>query len=606
MSFLSPLWLALGAAVAVPLILHLLRRHIETRVEFPAARYLARAEKENVRRVKLRNLLLMLLRALAVLLLALAAARPIGWLMGAGHVPTALAVVVDNSLSTGIIDGGAPLLNRLKEGARAVVDAASATDRLWLVTVDGQVTGGSKTAVRDAVDRLDVYGGRGDLHAAMTRAAGLVLAAGLDVRALAVLTDGQATQWTGDVSLGDVRVIVYTPPAPGTTPLNRSVAVADPRPARWTPRGAIVVRAAGADSATYRVSLGDRTLARGLLRGNDEVMVRAEPPLRGWTSGKVELAPDELRGDDERFFAVWIGPPPAVRVHPGAGSFARSAVDALSQSERATAGDGLEIAPADGVTRLPALLLAPPDPVRLGAANRALERLGVPWRLGDVRRDETVARGSGFDGTEVRMRYPLRLVGTVPSDTLATASGEAWIVAGERYVLIGSPLDASATNLPIRAPFLPWLADIVAQRLAGDGATMIVAVPGGRVRLPAYVTGLERDDGQVVTPAADGSAPARPGVYFLRRGAERVGALVVNPEPEESRLARLDERELAARVRSSDRVQTSDAGRLRRAAYDAATRRPLQGTFVWLALACLVGEMLVVRRSERQGRRRAA
>ena len=38
MSFLAPLYLMLGAAIGVPLLLHLLRRNIATRVDFPAAR----------------------------------------------------------------------------------------------------------------------------------------------------------------------------------------------------------------------------------------------------------------------------------------------------------------------------------------------------------------------------------------------------------------------------------------------------------------------------------------------------------------------------------------------------------------------------------------
>ena len=114
MNFLAPIWLGLIAAVAVPLFLHLLRRRIDIRREFPAARYLLRAEKENVRRLKLRNMLLMLLRTLALLFLALAAARPIAALLGSGHVPTALVVVVDNTMSTGAIVDGSPLLSRLK------------------------------------------------------------------------------------------------------------------------------------------------------------------------------------------------------------------------------------------------------------------------------------------------------------------------------------------------------------------------------------------------------------------------------------------------------------------------------------------------------------
>jgi hypothetical protein len=514
-----------------------------------------------------------------------------------------VAVVLDNSLSTGVIVDGAPLLNRLKEAARAIVDAASSADRLWLVTVDGAVTGGTIGAVRDATDRTEVFGGRGELAAAAARAAGLVLASGLPEREVMIVTDGQATAWTEPLSLGDVRTVMYVPAV--VPPPNRTMVLAEPRPAQWTPRGALLVRAAGADSVTYRVSLGDRTLARGSLRGNDEQTIRAEPPERGWVAGSVELAPDELRGDDARAFAVWIGAPPAVRIDPAAGAFARNAVEALVQSGRATAGSDIAIAPAELATRLPALLVAPSDPVRLGAANRSLERLGIPWRFGDPRRDETVARGSGFEDVSMKLHYPLRGQPGAVADTLATASGEPWVVAGDRYVIVASPLDPQATSLPVRAAFLPWLADVLGQRLASDNSALFTATPGSRVRLPAATTGLERDDGQVIAAAPDMAAPPRAGVYFLRRAADRIGALVVNPEPAESRLERLDGRELAARIRG-DRLVTGDLARFRRAAFTSGARRPLQTTLLAVALGFLLAEMLVVRHVAREGRRRAA
>ena len=67
MGFLAPLWLLAGAAAAVPLLIHLMRRRIGARIEFPAVRYLVRAEREHSRDLRLRNLLLMLLRVAAVL-----------------------------------------------------------------------------------------------------------------------------------------------------------------------------------------------------------------------------------------------------------------------------------------------------------------------------------------------------------------------------------------------------------------------------------------------------------------------------------------------------------------------------------------------------------
>ena len=605
MSFLAPIWLALAAAVAVPLFLHLLRRRIEIRREFPAARYLLRAEKENVRRLKLRNLLLMLLRTLTLLFLALAAARPIGALLGSGHVPTALAVVVDNTMSSGAIVDGSPLLSRIKQAARTVVESATGSDQAWVVTADGTVSGGARGAVLEAIDRIEPLGGRADLAGAVTQAAGLARAARLPTSTVVVLTDGQSSQWPGDLSLGRVRVVAWAPS--GAAPFNRAVTMAEPRPSRWSPRGTLVVGASGADSVTFRVTLGGRTVARGLLRGNDEQVVRLEPAERGWLAGTVDLAPDELRGDDERHFAVWVGDAPAVTVLPGAGPFVREAVDALVQSTLVTRGSVTEVGGADEASRLPALLIAPSDPVRLGAANRNLERLGIPWRLGDVRRDETVARGADLDGTPVRLRYPLRAATgrSSTTDTLATASGEPWIVAGPDYVLLASPLSAEATGLPIRAAFLPWLSNVLSQRLTTEGANLIRADPGGPVRLPAGVTSFEGDS-VTVAVSAESTAPARAGVYFLRRGEDRVGALVVNPEREESRLDRLSRTKLRSRLRAADAVVTGDASELARHAFDPSAQRPLQALLLLLALACLVAEMVVVRRAEPGGLRRAA
>ena len=136
MNFLAPFALLLSGAAAVPLVLHLLRRRQGDKVEFPAMRYLLRAQQEHSNELRLRNMLLMFLRIAAVLAFALAAARPLGRLSAGGHAPTALAIVLDNSLSTSVVVDGAPVLARLKDAARAAVDRAATGDRLWLITAE--------------------------------------------------------------------------------------------------------------------------------------------------------------------------------------------------------------------------------------------------------------------------------------------------------------------------------------------------------------------------------------------------------------------------------------------------------------------------------------
>src|SRR5687768_11104220 len=242
MEFLSPAWLAAAAAIAVPLLLHLMRRRIGARIDFPAVRYLARAEREHSRKLRMRNLLLMLLRVAAVLILTAAAARPIARLAGGGHAPTTMAIVLDNSLSASAIQEGRPVLDGLRARAREVVSRASAEDRLFLVTADGVSRGGSRGAMLDAIDHVEALAGAGDLERAVARAAALVRegpasARWIHEREIVIITDAQASAWRRVLSVGDVRVILHA--APGTPPENMAVSHAEARPTRWTPRGSV-------------------------------------------------------------------------------------------------------------------------------------------------------------------------------------------------------------------------------------------------------------------------------------------------------------------------------------------------------------------------------
>ncbi len=596
MNFLAPFALALAGAAAVPLLLHLLRRKLGEKVEFPAVRYLLRAEKEHSRQLKLRNLLLMLLRVLAVLALALAAARPVGRLVGTGHAPTALAIVLDNSLSTSVVVNGAPVLARLKDAARAAADRAASGDQLWLVTADGRVTGGSAGAIRSAIDRTEALAGAGDLAAAVVRASQLAKGAGIPARQLAVLTDAQATAWTAAVPLDGVATTIYAPTL--TPPKNRAVTRAESEPPHWTPRGAVRAATSATDSVTFRITLGTRAAARGTAAPGTDILVRLEPAERGWVAGAVELEPDELRGDDTRYFAVHVGAAPAVNADPSVGAFARTAVDALAQSGRIARGPDVAIIGAEAA-RKPAVIFAPGDPVQLATANRALERAGIPWKFGGARTGPAQVKGAGLAGVTATRWYALESRGTVAAgavDTLATAGSDAWAVAGDGYVLVASPLSAEATDLPVRASWVPWLGQAIADHLSGDAGAVTEASPGAIVARPAWARELEEPDG-TKRPLTDAhiAAPSRTGVYFWLRGAVRAGALVVNPEVQESDLTRLPIGELRTRFSGADVEVSDNTAKFTASAFTLSGRRALDGLFIAAALLLLAAEAFATR-----------
>ena len=295
-------------------------------------------------------------------------------------------------------------------------------------------------------------------------------------------------------------------------------------------------------------------------------------------------------------------------------SRARSRTARSMRSCRAGApriGNDIAFAPADEATKLPALLIAPSDPVKLGAANRALERLGIPWRFGAAAHGESVVRASdttrALEGVTVSSRYALTRsassLGGDRSDTLATAGGAPWIVAGPGYVLVASPLAPPATTFPLHASFVPWLDDMLSQRLSGEGGVPREVAPGeqlvapdGRRRARAP---RRRSDRR--SAARRFTAPARAGTYFYVRGTTRVGALVVNPEPAESDLARLTPQALATRARHARRRTSSPTAPLSRSRCSrAAPQRPLLAPLLLIAALTLLVETLITAPSRRR------
>lgn len=590
MLFLSPLWLALSAAALIPLLLHLRRRPQGRVVEFPAARYLARATRDHERSLRARNSLLALLRMLLVLLLALAAARPLARL-GTGHGRAAVALVLDNSLSTSAVLNGRRVLDDERAAARAVLATATPQDRLWIATADGRIAGGDPAAVRAIIDTIAPLAGAGNISAALRSARARVGSVPGATPVVVALTDGQATTWRAVSGVGpDVLWMPSSAP-----PHNRAIVDAAPTPARWSGSGVVrvAVRGSGAgDTLPVRVEVGGRTLGRGLIvpnasgEGQAEVSV-ADPPA-GWSAGRAVLPPDELAADDERWFAVWNAPPP--RVTSRAGMFTDRAIDALVSAGVVGIGGDVTIASADEVKARPALVVAPLDPARIGEANRVLARVGIPWRLGAERRETSRARGDGLVAVEVRRRSALAPTAATPAETLATVGGEPWIVAGEGYVLVASALDTAATSLPATTEFVPWLARTLGERLAASGRPPTSAAPGSAVAAPMGVDAVELPDG-MRRPVTDSLRPQRAGVYFWTRGGARVGAVVVNGEAEESVLQRMGDDEMRGRVRPAAVVH--DANAVAAAVFRRASRRPLGSLLLGAALVMLLVETVV-------------
>ena len=125
MSFLNAILLGGAAAIAVPILLELLNRNRIKKVRWAAMRFLRASVEKNRRRLRLEDLLLLLVRCLLLILLAVALARP--FLTGdteskaAGRAVTAI-LAIDNSYGMQTSDGARTRLEQARAMAEEVLD----------------------------------------------------------------------------------------------------------------------------------------------------------------------------------------------------------------------------------------------------------------------------------------------------------------------------------------------------------------------------------------------------------------------------------------------------------------------------------------------------
>ncbi len=133
MSFLTAGFLFGLAAIAVPLILHLIQRQRYPERRFTTLRFFDVTIKHNVLQRRLIDRLLLALRILLLAALMLALGRPF-WRGGIfGERRAATVIVLDNSPSMGRMLSGETLFEHARRAARAVVGETGGNDRLALL-----------------------------------------------------------------------------------------------------------------------------------------------------------------------------------------------------------------------------------------------------------------------------------------------------------------------------------------------------------------------------------------------------------------------------------------------------------------------------------------
>jgi hypothetical protein len=576
-------WALLGLlAAGIPILLHLLARREPPTVVFPAVRYLITTTREHQRRLKLQHLLLLVLRTLLIVALVLAAAGPTVPRRGvAGHGPSALVVIVDNSPSSGVVVAGSARLAQLQAAAREAIGRATPDDALWLLTADGIPRRGDRATLVAEVDALAVSSRRLDLGAALG-VAQEVLGGQPRPGEIALLTDLQATA----VSPAVVSAPLWIGRPDEPPPPNLGIARLETGPQPWSVDGGrLTVALAGDSGRTVPVTarLANRPARQALAQVGSGAAIALAGVPPGWWRAEADLDPDELRLDDRRVGVVRVAP--VARVDwDSASRFVAAACEVLAANRRIARGTEVTVG---RLARGRSVVLPPEDPAAVGALNRALAARGVSWRFGTpILATATVDSGPLMGRVTVQRRYQLESGGSGRTGVLATVGGAPWLVRSGDVVLVGSRLDPAWTELPVSAGFMPFM-DALVNRLARGEVSLTDGAPGDPVALPDLVSDIRQGERDWRVEGGGLFRPGEPGAYYLVAGEDMVGAITANVDPRESRLAPAADAQVrrlwpTARVTSLSQVGGEVFG--------AAARGDLRGLLLWLALLLALAE----------------
>jgi hypothetical protein len=201
MSFLTPLFFLGVAALAAPILVHLVRRTRARRVQFPALVFVRQVPQRTIRRRTLQNLLLLLLRCLAILLIVIAFTRPFftgGSAAKDNSAAGATVILVDNSLSM----RREGLFAEAQRRAEAALDETRIDEQVALLGFDKRYTvvnrfTTDKNRLRAAVSSLSAGWDGTDYEQALRGAESLlseIVTTG--PKRIVMISDFQAPGWT--------------------------------------------------------------------------------------------------------------------------------------------------------------------------------------------------------------------------------------------------------------------------------------------------------------------------------------------------------------------------------------------------------------------------
>ncbi|MCI0717247.1 MAG: BatA domain-containing protein [Chlorobi bacterium] len=330
------------AAVSIPIIIHIFNLKKTKKIEFSTLMFLKEIQQSKYKRIKLKQLLILLCRIAFIILLVLAFSRPFdkGYFGNAGEIArSSVLIILDDSFSMSTwqldrqaIGDGGNNLDKAKEKINETLNLLDENDEVFFTTVsqinkmDRQILFKDINALRDNLNSIKTSDITKNLSEVLYFTNQIMQSASHLNKEIFLFTDGQKTFFNKpEIAANEFKLdeqtkfnIILTG---SRTPNNLSVDTINTVTKIFERRKSVKLNAVISNYNNYNVANKSIILNYGNYKDEKAIDVPANssvevefiliPNTSGFSGGYIELlqsekADDEISGDNKRYFAFYV------------------------------------------------------------------------------------------------------------------------------------------------------------------------------------------------------------------------------------------------------------------------------------------------------------
>ncbi|MEK6553270.1 MAG: BatA and WFA domain-containing protein [Bacteroidota bacterium] len=332
MTFLNPAILFGLIAVSIPIVLHFLNLRKLKRVEFSTLAFLKELQKTKIKRIKLKQWLLLLMRIAIIIFLVMAFARPTVKNFSIGNssaAKTTAVIILDNTFSMSVVTGNGSYLNRARQIAKNLLSNFQDGDEIILFGVGNlsneaaQPTANNKQVAKQ-IDELEISVVSRTLNESVVKAAQVLYQSNNYNKEIYLLTDMQkgriynsSNEFSNLSSIFNSNVRLYLIDLSEKDPVNLGIEEIKPNNQIFekgkTVSFDVSVKNYSKQSVNNSVASlfvnGKRSAQQSVnLAAGESKIIPFETTLldTGLVEINAELEDDDILQDNKRFFSVYV------------------------------------------------------------------------------------------------------------------------------------------------------------------------------------------------------------------------------------------------------------------------------------------------------------